>query len=291
VGWGSGFAWNPTNRIEPPRNPLNTGLEQDGTLAARLDLLPTAWAGVILVAGRGQTRVGDLPFGTPERIGEIAAVRVRFLAKQTDLALVFSGGDGRRTLLGVDVAREVGRQVSAHAEAALQRGSDLTADGEREVFRIATGALWSPGDNAFAAEYFFNGDGLSKQGHAGYLAALERSYAVSSDPGGSAPARRQALINYLAGAALPYSGGLGLRRHYLQSSWTRSRIRGEWAVAVRGVFGLSDGGAALTPGLSYSPRDDLTLSLDAVLLLGPERSEYRLAPFRGAVQARLRALF
>ena len=30
VAWGSGFAWNPTNRLEPPKNPLNAGLEQEG---------------------------------------------------------------------------------------------------------------------------------------------------------------------------------------------------------------------------------------------------------------------
>lgn len=291
IGWGSGFAWNPTNRIEPPKNPLNPGLEQEGTLAARMDLLPTAWAGVILVAARGKTQSGDLPFGTTGTTGEAAAVRVRFLVKQTDLALVFSGGDGRRTLVGLDVAREVGGQLSAHAEAALQRGSDLTDDGANEVFRIAAGTLWSPGDNAFAVEYFFNGEGLSTHGHAVYLARLEQAYGLATDPSRPAPARKQALIDYLAEAALPFSGGLGLRRHYLQSSWTRSRIRGEWTLAVRGVLGLSDGGTALTPGLSYSPRGDLTLSLDAVLLLGPERSEYRLAPFRGAVQARVRALF
>ena len=291
IAWGSGFAWNPTNRIEPPRNPLNTSLEQEGTLAARIDFVPTTWAGVILVAARGRTGPGDLPFETTGATGEVAAVRTRFLVRQTDLALVFSGGDGRRTLLGLDVAREVASQVSAHAEAALQRGSDLTEDGAAHVLRVAAGALWSPGDTAFALEYFFNGDGLSAQGHAAYLGRLDEAYALATDPRLSAPDRERALVHYLAEAALPYSGGLGLRRHYLQSSWTRSRIRGEWAVAVRGVLGLSDGGAALTPGLSYSPRDDLTLSLDAVLLLGPERSEYRLAPFRGAVQARMRAAF
>ena len=42
IAWGSGFAWNPTNRLEPPKNPLNTGLEQEGALAARLDWIPAA---------------------------------------------------------------------------------------------------------------------------------------------------------------------------------------------------------------------------------------------------------
>ena len=40
IAWGSGFAWNPTNRLEPPKNARNTTLEQEGALAARLDWAP-----------------------------------------------------------------------------------------------------------------------------------------------------------------------------------------------------------------------------------------------------------
>jgi hypothetical protein len=90
---------------------------------------------------------------------------------------------------------------------------------------------------------------------------------------------------------VPYSGGLGLRRHYVQAAWTQSEIRGRWTAALRGVVGVSDGGVALTPGLAYAPRGDLTLNLDAVLLLGPADAEYRLAPIRAAVQARAKVLF
>jgi hypothetical protein len=57
------------------------------------------------------------------------------------------------------------------------------------------------------------------------------------------------------------------------------------------VVGLGDGGVALTPGVGFAARGDLTLRLDAVLLLGPARSEYRLAPVRGALQFQAQALF
>ena len=35
----------------------------------------------------------------------------------------------------------------------------------------------------------------------------------------------------------------------------------------------------------------MILSLDGVLLLGPQDSEYRLAPVHGALQARVKVLF
>ena len=276
IAWGSGFAWNPTNRSERPKNPANTGLEQEGSLAARMDWIPAPWAGVILVAARGETGLGDLPFAAPERRRTTAAVRARFLAKATDLALVFSGGKNQRTLVGFDLGRDLLGSVSAHAEGAFYRGSEIAPLREGQTFfRLATGLLHAQGTTSLTLEYFWNGEGYRGAEADAYLARL----AVAP------PAEYAAL------AAIPFSGGLGLRRHYLQAAWTRSQIRGEWTASLRGAIGLSDGGIALTPGIAYEPRGDLSLSLDGIVLLGPARSEYRLTPLKGALQARAKVLF
>jgi hypothetical protein len=267
IAWGSGFAWNPTNRIERPKNPANPGLEQEGALAARMDVIPARWVGVILVAARGETGLGELPFESATARRTTAAIRARFLVKDTDLALVYSGGKSQRTLLGFDLGRDLLSRVSAHAEAAFYRGSEIAPSRDAQAFfRLATGLLYTRDTRSLAVEYFFNGEGYARRESDAYL---ER----------------------LGAASVPYSGGLGLRRHYLQAAWTRSEIRGQWTASLRGTFGLSDGGLALTPGLVYAPRGDLTLSLDAIALLGPARSEYRLTPLTGAVQARAKVLF
>ena len=52
IAWGSGLAWNPTNRLEPPKNALNTTLEQEGALAARARL-GSRRRGLSVVAGGG----------------------------------------------------------------------------------------------------------------------------------------------------------------------------------------------------------------------------------------------
>jgi hypothetical protein len=293
IAWGSGFAWNPTNRVEPPRNPLNTNLEQESVVAGRMDWIPAPWAGVILVGARGTARAGDLPFAAPEDRRATAAVRARFLVRDTDVALVFSGGKGQRTLVGLDLGRDLlGGRVSAHVEAAAYRGAELGPPRDGRLFlRLAAGLLHAGGTTAVSCEYFWNGEGYTDAELAGYLAGLGDAYARASDPRLPAGARASALAAYLAGVGVPYSGGLGLRRHYLHAAWTRSEIRGRWTAALRGVLGLSDGGVALTPGLAWAPRGDVTLHLDAVLPLGPADAEYRLAPVRGAVQARARVLF
>jgi len=291
MAWGSGFVWNPTNRVEPPKNPINAGLEQEGTWAARMDVVPASWAGVVLVATRGDTNVGDLPFGATPNKREAGAIRARFLVKDTDVALVASGGKGRPGLWGFDVGRDVG-PVSVHAEGAFYRGSEIApARPDGTFFRLATGLLRAAGETALALEYFYNGEGYDDRQMEAYLSGLDASFAAASDPRLPPAEQERALQRYLMGAAIPYSGGLGLRRHYLQASWSRTHLGGEWSLTARALVGLSDGGVALTPGVGYAPRGNLTINVDGVLLVGPADSEYRLAPVKGAVQARVKLLF
>ena len=292
IAWGSGFAWNPTNRLEPPKNAFNTTLEQEGTLAARLDWAPAAWASVVLVGATTDATPRDLPVATSDvERRDAAAVRARFLVKDTDVAVVASGGKNQRTLFGLDVGRDLG-WAAVHAETALHQGAEMFPPRDDTLFfRVVAGALRTRGENAFALEYFYNGEGYSDAGASLWRDGLDRSWAAATNPALPPEMQQQALGAYAAGASIPYAGGLGLRRHYLHASWTRGGATSVWTGAVRTVFGLDDGSLALTPGVGWAPRGNVTLNLDAVLLLGPDESEYRLAPVRGALQARLKVLF
>ena len=293
IAWGSGFAWNPTNRLEPPRNPLNTGLEQQGADAVRVDWIPSPRAGVILIAARSRTGVTDLPFGNEGVERRTVAARARFLVRDSDLALVVSGGRNQRTLLGLDLARTLVGQTTAHVEAATYRGAEMPPARDRRRFvRVAAGLLHPYGERtSLSLEYFFNGEGYDHAERDAWLSQLEDAARGAADPALLPAARSAALAAYAAAAIIPYSGGLGLRRHYLQGAWTHGSASGRWTTSLRAVVGASDGGVAFTPGIVYAPRGDLTLHVDAIVPVGPDDSEYRLAPVRGALQARVRAIF
>ena len=291
IGWGSGFAWNPTSRVEPPKNSLNTSLEQQGAVAARMDLIPVPWAGLVLVAARSAIDPGDLPFDLPRTRRRTAAVRVRFLAADTDLALVFSGGKNQKTLVGFDLARDAGA-LSLHAEGAFYKGAELppARDGQT-FFRLVTGLLHSRGDDSFTLEYFYNGEGYADASAAALFSALDTSSRRAADPSLPPPVRQAAEGAYLTAVSVPFAGGLGLRRHYLQGAWTRGSAGGKWTLSGRGTVGLSDGGIALTPGVVYAPRGNVTLHGEAVLLLGSKDSEYGHSPLRGVLATRMKVLF
>ena len=191
IAWGSGFAWNPTSRIEPPKNPLNAGLEQQGAWAVRADVVPNSKTGLILVASRGRTEPGDLPFDAPRIERRALAARLRRLLGATDVAVILSGGRNLRTLAGLDVTRGLGGLWAAHAEASFYRGAELLPRrDDRHFFRIAAGALRTSGETALSFEYFYNGEGYGDSAAAAYRAALARQLRDRREPGPAAGGAR-----------------------------------------------------------------------------------------------------
>lgn len=293
TAWGSGFVWNPTDRIEPPKSPANPSNERPGIDAARLDISPTDWASLTLVAGRAKVTLTDLPgsLARPTDPEWTGAVRARLLVRNTDIALTYLAGTKQQGLFGLDLGRTLG-PVALHAESALYRGSEIDRTRSADTFlRVSTGALWSPGDSTFTFEYFFNGEGMDDEEFQAYTERLSRNLAIANDPGAPPALRAAAFAAWNLEAAIPFGGNLGLRRHYASLAFTRREVAADLSLSLRAVAGLADRGLILTPGLAYAPSRNVQMSLDLVLLLGPEDAEYKLAPIKRAIQARLKYSF
>ena len=293
IAWGSGFAWNPTNRLEPPKNALNTTLEQEGALAARLDWAPTAWASLVLVGATTDATPRDLPVATADvERRDTVALRARFLVRDTDVAVVASGREEpahsvrprRRARPRVGRRSRRGRSLRGRGDAPGPRRHPLLP-------RRGGRASYERGER-LRARVLLQRRGLLRRGH-------DQSGSAGSTRRGTPrrtprchPSCRQQALRPTAAA----------RPSRTPAAWacgaTTSTPRGRgaerprsWTGAVRTVVGLDDGAFALTPGVGWAPRGNLTLNLDAVLLLGPDESEYRLAPVRGGLQARVKVLF
>ncbi len=293
TAWGSGLVWNPTDRIEPPKSPANPSTERPGIDAARLDVSPTDWASLTLVAGRAKVTLTDLPGSLarstdPEWTG---AVRARLLVRNTDIALTYLAGTELEGLFGVDLGRTWGA-VALHAESAIYRGSEIDRTRSEDSFvRVSTGALWSPGDSTFSIEYFFNGEGMNEARFRAYTERLDRNLSVANNPNVSPAVRAASFAAWNLDAAIPFGGNLGLRRHYASLAFTRREIAADLSMSLRTVMGLSDRGLIVTPGLAYAPSRNVQMTLDLVLLFGPADAEYKLAPIKRALQARLKYSF
>ncbi len=293
TAWGSGFVWNPTDRIEPPKSPANPSTERPGIDATRMDISPTDWASLTLVAGRGEVTLTDLPGSLareadPEWTG---AVRARLLVRNTDIAFTYLAGTKRDGLLGLDLGRTFG-PVALHAESAFYRGSEIDRTRSDDAFvRVSTGALWSPGDSTLLAEYFFNGEGMNDAQFRAYTERLDLNLRVANDPNVPAGVRAAAFAAWNADAAVPFGSNLGLRRHYASIAFTRRERAQDLTANLRTVVGLSDRGLIVTPGLAYAPSRNVQMTLDFVLLFGPENAEYKLAPIKRALQARIKYVF
>ena len=124
-----------------------------------------------------------------------------------------------------------------------------------------------------------------------YTTRLDRNLSTARDPRVPEPARNAAFAAWSIDAAIPFGSNLGLRRHYASVVFTRQDVATDLDFNLRAVSGLSDRGLILTPGLAYAPTGNVQMSLDIVLLFGPDTAEYKLAPIKRAFQARLKYSF
>ena len=293
IGWGSGLVWNPTARLEPPKSPANPGAEQPGIDAVRMDISPADWASITMVAGRAQANLTDLPGSLSREVDPqwSGALRARLLVNDTDISLTYLGGTDREGLFGLDLGRTWG-PVALHAESAWYRGSEIDAVRANDTFfRVAAGALWTPGNSSVSVEYFWNGEGMKGSQFDAYTTRLDRNLSTARDPRVPEPARNAAFAAWSIDAAIPFGSNLGLRRHYASVVFTRQDVATDLDFNLRAVSGLSDRGLILTPGLAYAPTGNVQMSLDIVLLFGPDTAEYKLAPIKRAFQARLKYSF
>jgi hypothetical protein len=299
VVWGPGLVINPTDLLNPPKDPTDPSLQRAGAWLGRLELPYERFTITLVGAARALREYGGVPAvlgtyppGDPEDDGRAhvaAAARLYVLAADTDLNLeyfftnVYNDAFTRKSRVGLSLSRLVGSALEVHVEALGQLGSarlfvNEACDGAPSIVACAAGGVppvgrakldsRTPAVRALVGgRYTFADDAM-----------LGLDYLLVSD--GYSGREWQRLLNALAdarAAGVPLAGlsvssspagGAPqrfvfepLRRHYLFATYLKPRIRDDFTASLTLMASLEDLSGQASPQLAWSARAWLNLTL------------------------------
>jgi len=254
IAWGTAYAFNPTELMNPASLAELTGVEPPGLTAIAPGIsIGTGFGLEGYVAFEDRSRRATALSGLAEARNLPFGVRVRAFAGMWDLAAGFiraldagpgaDAGDftpAARDYAVGEVAGPLG-PVTAYAEAAVE----ITPEEEWKLERSIDGAI------GFHYEMPF-GLGLQVEYHRGGRGA--------SDPADYDPQAR------IAGRLAARDYLVGIADYYLLDDTVHT--------VLASLVNLNDGSVTLIPEVQYAALPDLELGFGASLLLGPDGSEF-----------------
>ncbi len=329
VVWGSGFAWNPSDLLNPPKDPTDPTFQRAGAWMVRLEAPFERFTATALWA----PKVTAIQAGLPRRFlyepggseaEQIFAARVYVLVADADVNLMWFWSNRyaddlpHSQRLAGSFSRYFG-EWELHAEAIAQRGRDTlvvdagclpvpggpidpllacAAAGRSPVTRPFEGAdaiyaqvvagtrttFWD--ESLLSVEYDYNGTGLTPaqwSDEQRFLAVLPELESLGPTLPPDVAARLPDPVALLGGAGPgqpPRFVFRQQRRHYLLAVFQKPRIADDFTASATAIWGLEDLSGLVAPGLSWSAREWLLLSLFAYVPFGGRDTEYGSLPFR-----------
>ncbi len=296
ITWGSGFAFNPTDLINPPKDPTDPNSQRAGNWLVRVEA-PFEKATVsVLFAPQVLSTQQGLPYAMlrypsyPPADGVdtrdtaahyLLAARLYLLLADADVNLVYFFSNRYQndftntSQVALSFSRYFLTDYELHAEALLTQGSARSypshecAMGTTACDPAAPFAATKVGSSAFLPRLLV---GTRRQFADESLLSLEYYYQAD----GYSPAELDDLVRLLGRAktAASSTGGSStsgalpqrfsfdpLRRHSLIASYTKPRIFDDWTASVVLIAGLEDLSGVVAPSVSWSAREWLTLGL------------------------------
>lgn len=299
ITWGSGFAFNPTDLINPPKDPTDPNFQRAGNWLVRVELPFEKLTVSALFAPQALYTQSGLPYafmrypsyapasGTDTRDQTshyLVAGRLYALVASTDINLIYYLSNAYqddfrdKSRLGLSVSRYFFTDYELHAEALLTRGSARSFP----VSGCAGDPAACPGGAGFATSKTD-----SRALYPRVIAGTRRMFADESLLSIEYYYQRdgytdQELADALAlqayakaqpsvstsdtGNALPQRYAFDpLRRHYLIVSYSKPRIADDWTVSGVLIAGLRDLSGIFSPSVAWNAREWLNLGLYAYL--------------------------
>jgi hypothetical protein len=168
VHWGTGYAWNPTGVVNPPKDPSDPGDRRSlfrGVDMATADFFVKGWD----VTALGTPQIAWTGKDGRHLLSTGWATRAYRLIRGTDVAFTASGGSGLPNSQGLSLARVFGNALELHGEAAylsntvryLPRSEDLVPV-RRPHSEVLLGGQYTLRHNVnVVGEFYHSGLGLS----------------------------------------------------------------------------------------------------------------------------------
>jgi len=296
--WGSGLAFNPTDLINPPKDPTDPNFQRAGQWVARIELpfekftFTTLFAPQVLYQQNGlpfaMMKYPDYPLADGTKPADdsyhyLLAARLYLLLFNTDINLFYffsnkyNDSFENTSRFGGSFSRYFFTDYELHVKALFQVGSGKLYPNHQ----CANGGLCNPQTALFASKL---SDGnlyprVLVGGRTQFRdeSTLSLEYYYQSD-GYSAQEFEdylrllsRAQMAGISPAGQPAGGTNGsvpqrftfdpLRRHYLIVSYNKPKIRDDFSVGATLIAGLTDLSGTLSPTVSWNAQEWLTLSL------------------------------
>ena len=296
--WGSGFAFNPTDLINPPKDPTDPNFQRAGQWVARIELpfekftISTLFAPQVLYQQNGlpfammkypDYQLSDGTKPADDAYHYLLAARLYLLLFNTDINLFYffsnkyNDSFENTSRFGGSFSRYFFTDYELHFEALFQFGSGkLFAN-----HACANGGICNP-STALSASKLTDGNlypRLLVGGRTQFRdeSTLSLEYYYQGD--GYSALEFEDYLRLLARAqaagittiSQPTGGTTGavpqrftfdpLRRHYLFLSYNKPKIRDDFSIGATLIAGLSDLSGTISPTVSWNAQEWLTLSL------------------------------
>ncbi|HEX3046996.1 MAG TPA: hypothetical protein VHY08_19740 [Bacillota bacterium] len=266
LAWGTGYAWNPTDLLDLPRNAFTASDDPEGITAVRTDLKLGPVSGQLVLTPN-----------YPDYDWETTGKAIRFKASPggVDLTLGWVDptiGSEAKTL---DFAASIAG-IGFHGEAAYQSEGNRRAD-KADILNYLLGIDYNfPGGFIVALEYYHNDTAFAD-------AAEAQGFIVTSliaDPTGFNP------MDYLTNLA--NNGGVTRDHYFLRCSKSFGENTNTELLLV---YNATDSSLAAQPKFEYTWKQTTTLYIKGLVTQGDADSEINLLPIAAQWQMGLKIIF
>ncbi len=200
VLWGPGLAWNPTDLLNPPKDPTDPTLQRAGTWLARLELPMDNWSLSLVGAAKTTRQFSGIPSGLvwypdnqptgetrDERPHFALAARLYALVAETDLNAMFymtqmyNDAFEYKPRLGLSASHVFWNALEVHAEVLGQLGSSRTyVDGDC-VSSLGKAMVCFSSGKPVAGTTLLDDDGIRVKALAGARYQFGENAAISAE--------------------------------------------------------------------------------------------------------------